>query len=131
MSEETIELVRQWFGFLERGELPLELTAEDVVIDNIRDFPMQGPYRGHDGMRQWWSDIAEAFDTFRIAAVEYTPIDGDRVLTDNRASGVYRETGIELDFPWASVITVRDRKIVHAHGYFSHNQARRALEQDG
>ncbi len=127
MSRENVELVRRWFEFLVRSELPFHLTAEDVEIDNIKDFPVQGPYSGHSGMQSWWDDLADAFETFRVELTGCAPLDDERVLTENRASGRFRGTGIPLDFPWASVITVRDRKVVRAVGYFSRSQALEAV----
>jgi ketosteroid isomerase-like protein len=127
MSQENAELVQRWFESLARSELPLHLTAEDVEIDNIKDFPVQGPYLGHRGMRSWWDDLAEAFETFRVELIDCALLDAERVLTENRASGRFRGTGIPLDFPWASVITVRDGKVVRAVGYFSRSQALEAV----
>jgi len=49
------------------------------------------------------------------------------VLTENQASGRFRETGIPLDFPWASVITVHDGKVAWAVGYFSRAEALEAV----
>ena len=127
MSRENIEIVRRWFGSLERSELPLDLTAEDVEIDNIKDFPVQGPYSGHEGVRRWWGDLAEAFESFRIELIDCARVDEERVLTENRASGHFRGTGIPLDFPWASLVSVRDGKVVRAVGYFSGRQALEAV----
>ena len=123
MSQENVEIVGRWVGSLGRGELPLDLTAEDVVIDNIKDFPVQGPYSGHEGVRRWWEDLAEAFESFRIELVDCAQVDDERVLAENRATGRFRGTGIPLDFPWAGLITVRDGKVVRAVGYFSRQQA--------
>jgi ketosteroid isomerase-like protein len=128
MSQENVELVRRWFESLGRSELPLHLATEDVEIDNIEGFPVQGPYSGHSGMQSWWDDLAEAFETFRIELVDCTPLDEERVLSENRASGRFRGTGIPLDFPWASVITLHDGKVARAVGYFSRSQA---LEAEG
>ena len=127
MSRENVEIVRRWFRSLERGELALELAAEDVEFDNIEDFPVQGPYSGHEGVRRWWGDLAEAFESFRIELIDCTQLDDERVLTENRASGRFRETGIPLDFPWASVFSVRNGKVVRAVGYFSRRQALEAV----
>ena len=127
MSRDNVEIVRRWVGSLERSELPLDLTAEDVVIDNVKDFPVQGPYSGHEGVRRWWEDLAEAFESFRIELINCTQLDDERVLTENRASGRFRATGIPLDFPWAGLISVRDGKVVRAVGYFSRRQALEAV----
>ena len=127
MSQENVEIVRRWVGSLERSELPLDLTAEYVVIDNVKDFPVQGPYSGHEGVRRWWEDLAEAFESFRIELIDCAQVDDERVLAENRASGRFRATGIPLDFPWAGLISVRDGKVVRAVGYFSRREALEAV----
>lgn len=57
---------------------------------------------------------------------EITPIDEERVLTVQRFVGQFRTTEIPLDASWASVITVRAGRMVHAIGYFTKEQALRA-----
>ena len=127
MSQENLDLVRRWFEFLARSELPLHLAAEDVEIDNIEGFPVQGPYCGHSGMESWWGDLAEAFESLRLELIDCAPLDDERVLAENRSTGRFRGTGIPLDFPWASVFTVRDGKVVRAVGYFSRSEALEAV----
>ena len=58
-----------------------------------------------------------------------TPLDEERVLTTQRWVGHFRHTGIPIDGSWASVITVRDGRIVHAVGYLTKKQAVRASER--
>jgi ketosteroid isomerase-like protein len=60
---------------------------------------------------------------------EMTPLDDERVLTTQRSVGHFRHTGIPFDGPWASVLTVRDGRIVHAVGYLTQKQAVRASER--
>jgi hypothetical protein len=61
---------------------------------------------------------------------EMTPLDEERVLTTQRWVGHFRHTGIPIDGSWASVITVRDGRIVHAVGYLTKKQAVRASGAD-
>ena|SRR5215210_294937 len=126
-ADANVDLVGRWFEALARSELPLHLAAENIEIDNIKGFPVQGPYCGHSGMQKWWDDLAEAFETFRVEMIGCTLLDEERVLSENQASGRFRGTGIPLDFPWASVITIRDGRVVRAVGYFSRQQALEAL----
>jgi ketosteroid isomerase-like protein len=62
---------------------------------------------------------------------EITPLDEERVLTVQRFVGQFRVTGIPNDADWASVITVKAGRIVHAIGYFTKEQALRASSGTG
>ena len=94
---------------------------------NWAESPIPGPYHGHNGVRQWWADVADAFDGVRLQVMRIEGLDSRRVLTAQRLVGTFRLTGIELDVPWGSVISVRDGKILKAVGYISPSQARRAV----
>jgi ketosteroid isomerase-like protein len=127
MSQENVEIVRRWAASLEAGELPFELTDENVRLDNIEQPVIKGTYHGHDGLRRWWQDAVEAFAELRIEVLDYTALDTERVLTEQRFVGHFRETGIPFDFPWASIFSVRDGKVVHAAGYLSRRKALEAV----
>jgi ketosteroid isomerase-like protein len=128
VSQENVEIVRRWWTSLEAGELPFDLTDENVRIDNIEQPVVQGAFHGHDGLRRWWQDFAEAFEDIHFEVLDYTALDAERVLTENRSQGHFRETGLPLDLRWASIFSVRNGKVVHATGYLS---AREALEAAG
>jgi ketosteroid isomerase-like protein len=126
MSAGDVELVRRWFDGLDRGDLGLELVASNVEIRNWDEFPITGPYVGHDGVEQWWGDISEAFDHFEWELREATDAGGGRVVTVQRFTGRFRLTGIDVDFHWGSVITVADGRIESAVGYATPGGAKRA-----
>jgi hypothetical protein len=72
MSGENAEVVRKWFGCLAAGEAGVELCHPEVRIDNVPDFPITGPYEGHNGVRQWWDDLRDAIDEFTWSWRRYT-----------------------------------------------------------
>ena len=82
MSQENVEIVRRWWASLEAGELPFDLTDENVRIDNIEQPVVEGAYHGHRGLRAWWQDFAEAFEDIHFEVLEYR---------SQRAAGVDRE----------------------------------------
>ena len=57
MSQENVEIVRRWWASLEAGELPFDLTDENVRIDNIEQPVVQGAFHGHDEARGMWTDL--------------------------------------------------------------------------
>jgi ketosteroid isomerase-like protein len=124
---EEVDVVRRWLDALERGDPAPEMCDPEVEIVNWAESPIPGPYYGHDGVRQWWNDIADAFEGVRFHFMQIERIDAEWVVTAQRLVGTFRLTGIEIDAPWGSVISVRDGKILKAVGYSSPRAARRAV----
>jgi ketosteroid isomerase-like protein len=124
MSQENVEIVRALWAGLERGEVPLDLCAEDIELRTAAEIPVADEYRGHDGVRQWATDVWEVFSEFHNEIEETTEgDDGETVVTVVRTNGLMRHTGLEAKLRWAVVWTLRDGKAARAHGYLSTTQA--------
>jgi ketosteroid isomerase-like protein len=128
MAEENVDVVTRWAEAIQRGDLAEGLWDADLEIVNAEGWALEATYREHDGLRRWWSDLAEAFSDFAMKVEEITPLDADHVLTVQRFVGHFRTTGIPFDGQWASVITVRAGHIVRAVGYLTKGRALRAFE---
>ncbi len=126
MSAENVKLVRRWFAGLQRGDPSPELCHHEILIRNWDESPIPGPYHGHDGLRRWWEDFAEVLEGVRLELKEVIDLDEERVVTAQHVVGRFRLTGIEVDGPFGSIVTVRDRKIFSAIGYASPGRAKRA-----
>jgi len=46
-------------------------------LDNIVQFPITGPYHGHEGLGRWWKDVAEAFEEIRFEVEELIDLDDE------------------------------------------------------
>jgi ketosteroid isomerase-like protein len=130
VSEETVEVVRRWFEALERGDPAPELCDEEIEITNWAESPVTGPYHGHEGLARWWDDVIDAFQEFRWELKSIEAVDDRRCVTVQRMAGRFRHTGIDLDFAWGAIVTVRDGKILSAVGYTTPRRARRAAGLD-
>ena len=126
----TIETVQGWFNALQRGDPAPELCDPEIEIRNWAEFPIPGPYHGHDGLQRWWDDVAEVFEESQWTLKSVEAIDEDRCLTVQGIAGRFRHTGIEIDAAWGAIITVRDGKILSAFGYATPERARRAAGLD-
>ncbi len=127
MSDANVELVRRWFNGLEHGELSPQICHEEILIRNWDESPIRGPYHGHEGMRKWWAEFAEVFDDdVRMELKEAISVDDERVVTGQHIVGRFRLTGIEVDGPFGSIVTVREGKILSAIGYASPGRAKKA-----
>ena len=128
MSRENVDVVRRvWQAISSDGDLPFELWDVDLRIDNMPEWPIRGPYHGHEGLARWRADLAEVIEDLHFEVKEVIDLDEERVLSVLRATGRASHTGIEMDHVWASVLTLREGKIVHALGYWTPEQAREAV----
>ena len=89
--------------------------------------PNGGAFHGHDGLRRWFQDFAEAFEDIHFEVLDYTALDAQRVLTKIRSQGHFRETGLPIDLRWVCMSSVRNGKVVHAAGYLSAREALKAV----
>jgi ketosteroid isomerase-like protein len=126
MTSADVDVVRRWFAGLERGELSPEICDSEIVISNWEESPVRGPYHGHEGLRQWWADFAEAFEGVHLDLKEAIDLGDGRVVTTQHVVGRFRLTGIDVDGPFGAIITVRNGKILSAHGYEGPGRAKRA-----
>jgi uncharacterized protein len=120
----NLEIVRRAFGQMATGEP--DLWDRDVEIVNAEGWVLESVYRGHEGLRRWWDDLAEAFGDFRVVLEEMQEVDEERVLTTQRFVGRFRTTGLPFDGRWASILWVREGKVVRAQGHLSKRRALRA-----
>jgi ketosteroid isomerase-like protein len=129
VSEDAVAIVRRWFAALESGNPAPELCDPEVEIRNWDNAPITGPYYGHEGVHQWWADVADAIDDLRFELEHIEAIDDHHALTIQQLAGRFRLTGIEVRGAWAAIITIRDGKILKAIGYASPGRAKKAAAQ--
>ncbi len=126
MSEENVEIVRRWWdGFNETGMPPLSLCDERIEIRNPPDFPVRGSFHGHKGVREWRDQVFEVIDDAVVEAEEIIDVadDGQTVVMLLRSRGTAPHMGIEIDFPWAAIWTIREGKLLFAQGYLDRAEA--------
>ncbi len=126
MAGENLEIVRRAFDELRSGEFEGGGWDSSVEVINAAGWVIETAYRGHAGLRRWWEDLAEAFGDFDLELDDVLEVDEERVLTTQRFVGHFRATEIPFDGPWASILWIRDGKVVRAEGYMSKRRAMRA-----
>ena len=129
MSRETVEVVGLWFaGFNEEGMPTLDVCDESIEIGNVPEFPVQGPYHGHEGVRRWVSDLFDVLEEARLELDEAIDAeDGETVVTVQRVLARTRHTRLPITFRWAAVWTIRAGKVVHLQGYVGKTRALKAV----
>jgi ketosteroid isomerase-like protein len=124
MSQENVEVARALWAGLERGDVRLDLCDEQIELRTAAEIPVADEYRGHDGVRQWATDVWEVFSEFHNEVEEV--IDGEdreTVVTVVRTNGLMRHTGLEAKLRWAVAWTFRGGKALRAEGYLSKAEA--------
>jgi ketosteroid isomerase-like protein len=87
VSQENVELARQWIAFADAGDLPsiLDLLDPDVECFPAEDEPEAAPFRGRDAFARFAEASREAWGERTIAAVEYIDL-GEYVAVVARIS---------------------------------------------
>ena len=125
MPRENEDVVRLWFeGFNENGMPALEVCDERLEIGNVEGFPIQGPYHGHEGVREWTRDLFEVLDEARLEVIEVIEAGvGETVMSVQRIVARMRHTRLPAKLRWAGVWTIHDGKAVRVQGYATRREA--------
>jgi ketosteroid isomerase-like protein len=117
MSQENVEIVQTLYDRLndayKTGHYlqPMEeICHPDVVLRTSGMFPESGDYRGHQGLREFTRNQADAFEQMWVRPAEFVDV-GDRVVVPISFGGTARHTGIETTFAVVHVWTMRELKV--------------------
>ena len=121
----NIQLVRRLYEAFTNGDIDtmLGLVAPEMEFwGPTASFARQGrPYLGHDGMRQYFADVARVWRTLEVVPHDFRDL-GDRVLVFGR---VYArgEGGYISDSPTQWLWRVSDGRIVWGRVFASKAEA--------
>jgi ketosteroid isomerase-like protein len=82
MSRENIDLVQRSFDLISRGDIDALLKLYDPAV---RFLPLTGTrvetggYQGHQGVRDYFAEVAEVWDELRPHADDFRTV-GDKVV---------------------------------------------------
>jgi ketosteroid isomerase-like protein len=130
MSQAQVEVVRQFWAALNEDppRLLLEFLDEEAEIRNPPEFPLQGPFRGHEGARIWARESWEIFSGLHHELEEVIDAgDGRTVVSVQRVLGRTRHMQLETNLRWAAVWTLLGTKVVSAQGYMRKADALEAV----
>jgi ketosteroid isomerase-like protein len=122
MSRENAELVRKFIeasrsGDQASGEAFVALT--DASIEHTRLPAAFGPetYRGRDGIRRWFIDMAESWQEWRNEIEELVEVSADTVVAAIRFRGVAKESGVPVEARLGLVCVLSEGKVVRSRSY--------------
>jgi ketosteroid isomerase-like protein len=127
VSEQNVELVRRSMDAFARGDLDAFLEASDPAAEwrTASDEPNPETFRGHDGIRRFAGEIAEAWEERFDDVMEFEdPIDlGDWVVVPWTARLRGRASGIEVEVNETYAVKVEDGRIVRVDEYRTTREA--------
>jgi ketosteroid isomerase-like protein len=117
--EENVETVRRLAAAVSRRDLPQVLALTDPQVEwrpFIAALTESRHYRGHDGIRQYLSDLDETFETFRTNVEDLLGV-GDLVVAVGRIHYCGKGSGVETEAPVGWLLKLRDRKVMRVHAF--------------
>jgi ketosteroid isomerase-like protein len=125
MSEENVEIVREFFRAWEGGDLGSALALLDphVITERVHPAPDAQVYHGLEGVVQAGIDWFEGFDELVMTGEEFIETNGDQVLVrvHQEASGDLSGVPVHADF-WF-LYTLQSEKVTRIDMYMSKAQA--------
>jgi ketosteroid isomerase-like protein len=127
MSQENVDALRACFEAVNRGDVPGVLRTMDTDIRfECQVAAIQGSYVGHDGVRGFFADIADHFETLQLQCPDVRSL-GDRVLALGTARAVGKGSGIDVETPLTVVARFRDGRMTDYKDFGDRGEALEAV----
>ena len=94
---------RDWEAFLAFADPDIEVESRLV--------PMEGGYRGHEGLKRWWDDFVGTFPDYVVEIEEARDL-GDVVLSHSRGIGHSAGSSTPIVDPFWQPLMWRDGRCV-------------------
>ena len=131
MIATDIEVVKATFAAFAARDLDavLALAAPDIEFSAVtgEHAGRTDPYRGHDGLRQYFRDVASVWEELRLTPREFRA-HGDLVLVTGKVAAGSRSRTVSGSTGW--IWRVRDGKVTYVRVYASAADAIAALEDE-
>ena len=128
MSQESVEVVRAVYEAVGRRDSAAVLALYDAEVEfDTARVPSVGlvggdVYRGHDGLRRWFREWNEAWEAYGDEVEELIDA-GTHVISVVKRRGRGRVSGVDVEWQYVGVWTIRDGKIVRVAWCSSRGEA--------
>jgi ketosteroid isomerase-like protein len=122
----NLDLVRSIYADWERGDFSRAEWADPDIEYVWADGPAPGSWTGLTGMADAARGIFNAWAEYRVEALEYRELPGDRVLVFTRMSGRGRASGLQLEqmrTQGATVFDINGGKVTRHVYYWDRDRA--------
>jgi ketosteroid isomerase-like protein len=122
------DAVRQFADAINRGDAAAAVAVSDPEIEFLSVLAVSGrAYRGHEGVRQYFEDVAAAWSEWRVEVHRVAPAADGRVVIVMTMHYRGRESGAAFSDQTAHIWTLRDGKLLRNEPYRDPEQALRAV----
>jgi ketosteroid isomerase-like protein len=128
-ADEWQQIAERGYGAWTRRDLDglLAALAPEIVFRTAGMFPgLEDEYRGHEGMRRFWAQLQEPWESFAMEAVAIDPR-GDAAVIDIHFHAVGRESGVEVQLDVFHLIRKRDGLVTELSSFSTRDAALAAL----
>jgi ketosteroid isomerase-like protein len=127
VSEGNLERFRRGVEAVNRGdvEAAIDLIDPEVSWEPLRT-GISGVYRGHAGIRRFFADSAEIYESMLIDYTDVRDLGDGRILAIGKLHVRGRGSGIEINVSSAGIATYRDGLLVQWKDFADAAAARRA-----
>ena len=123
MSEQNVEIVREFFETYRRGDYAGSLAC--LSPDVVYEVAQEAPAHGRDAVRAIWERWESAWDELETIPEEFIDA-GEHVVVTVRYTGRGRGSGVPFDARSHEVCTLRDGNIVRKVEFTERSQALQA-----
>jgi ketosteroid isomerase-like protein len=129
VSPENEDAVRLFAEAVNRGDAEAAVAVSDPEIEFLSVLAVSGrAYHGHDGVRQYFDDVASAWAEWRVELHRIAPAPDGRVAIVMTMHFRGKESGAALSDSTAHVWTLRHGKLLRNHPYRNPEQALREVD---
>jgi ketosteroid isomerase-like protein len=130
MSRENVDLALLMFESFNRRDLDalLPLMHDEVEIEP-RLGALEGDYRGHEGVRRWWSDLLELLPDYKADLVEVQDL-GDMTLGQIRGRAHGAASSVPVVETWWQSMLWRDGRCIRWSNFATKADALEAIEKE-
>jgi ketosteroid isomerase-like protein len=124
VAHENLEMARRWVDAINRGDVEtlIGLCHSEITFEPVRS-SVQGAYRGHAGVREWWADTRGTFESFSFELEDLRDLGSDRVLALGTLRVRGQGSGVDAAVPSGSVATFSEGRILALKDYGDHEKA--------
>jgi len=127
MSQENLDAFHRMLKDFQRGDFDAWIGSFSEDAEFIpRRAPIEGDFRGHEGLRRFLADTAETFDVFHPDYDDVQDV-GDHVLALGTLRLRGKGGGVEMEVTSALVGTFRDGKLVRFQDFGDPDKALAAV----
>ena len=126
MSEENVDVLRRAYEAFARDDVDgiLPLLDEHIEWRNPEDSPVAGVWHGHQGVRDWFAQTRESLGEMWFEPEEFVELPDGRVFVLARGGFRAPQSGVEMEYPLANLITLRDGLVTRFQMYSDLGRAR-------